>query len=84
MQTLTYPPRPIPFVVANGAAAAAAANAGAATGVPFVAGNPGTTYVPTSGGGFILSPTANQMEMFPISSPGTKLLNLQYKEYNTS
>lgn len=61
MQTITYAPRPIPFIVANGGAAAA-------TGAPLLAS--GQAWVPTSGGGFIIqSPTANQMDMYPMSSP---------------
>jgi len=66
VQTITYTPRPIPFLVANGSAAAA-------TGAPLVAGGaPGqpAAWVPTTAGGFIIqSPTANQMEMIPMSSP---------------
>ena len=64
MQTITYAhPRPYPFLVQGGAAAA--------TGAPLVAGGQPTAWVPTSGGGFIIqSPTANSMEMYPISSPG--------------
>ncbi|XP_023339387.1 protein alan shepard isoform X2 [Eurytemora carolleeae] len=63
MQTITYAhPRPYPFLVQGGAAAA--------TGAPLVAGGQPTAWVPTSGGGFIIqSPTANPMEMYPISSP---------------
>jgi hypothetical protein len=56
---MSYPPRHIPFMVANGGAAS-----------PFMAASGHTSYIPTSAGGFILSPTANQMEMFSISSPG--------------
>jgi len=64
VQTITYTPRPIPFLVANG-------NAAAATGAPLVAGGgQPAAWVPTTGGGFIIqSPTANQMEMIPMSSP---------------
>ena len=65
IQTITYAPRPIPYVMGGAAAA---------TGAPLVAGGQpaGATWVPTSGGGFIIqSPTANPMEIFPMSSPGT-------------
>jgi len=63
VQTITYAPRPYPYVVTNGGAAAA-------TGAPLVAGAQPAAWVPTTGGGFIIqSPTANQIEMFPISSP---------------
>merc|ERR1719445_2535342 len=43
-----------------------------ATGPPLVAGQPGTAWVPTSGGGYIIqSPTQtiNPIEVFPLSSP---------------
>lgn len=67
IQAVSYPPRHIPFVMANG-------NAATATGVPFVAtgGTPSSPYIPTSAGGFIVSPSGaapNQLEMFPVSSP---------------
>ena len=65
MQTITYAPRPFPFIVTNGGAAAA-------TGAPLVAAG-GQAWVPTSGGGFIIqSPTASQMDVYPVSSPGKK------------
>ena len=44
-----------------------------ATGSPLVAGQPGTAWVPTSAGGYIIqSPSAaiNPIEVFPLSSPG--------------
>ena len=44
-----------------------------ATGPPLVAGQPGTAWVPTSAGGYIIqSPTQtiNPIEVFPLSSPG--------------
>merc|ERR1719445_1663899 len=43
-----------------------------ATGSPLVAGQPGTAWVPTSAGGYIIqSPTQtiNPIEVFPLSSP---------------
>lgn len=43
-----------------------------ATGSPLVAGQPGTAWVPTSAGGYIIqSPSAaiNPIEVFPLSSP---------------
>ena len=51
-------------------------NAAAATGAPLVAGGgQPAAWVPTTGGGFIIqSPTANQMEMIPMSSPGNKVI----------
>lgn len=59
---MSYPPRHFPFMVTNGGAATAA-------GVPFMAASGPSSYIPTSAGGFILSPTANQMEMFSLTSP---------------
>ena len=50
-----------------------------ATGPPLVAGQPGTAWVPTSAGGYIIqSPTAaiNPIEVFPLSSPGTVVIIL--------
>ena len=73
MQTITYAPRHMPFLVTTGGAAAA-------TGAPLVAGGQPTAWVPTSGGGFIIqSPNPNPMEVFPMSSPGTSftMLSLQ-------
>ena len=64
MQTIAYNPRPLPFLVAGGGAAAA-------TGAPLVAGGHPGHWVPTTGGGFIIqSPNANHMEMYPMTSPG--------------
>ena len=63
---MSYPPRHFPFMVTNGGAATAA-------GVPFMAASGPSSYIPTSAGGFILSPTANQMEMFSLTSPGIYL-----------
>jgi hypothetical protein len=72
VQTFTYTSRPsgagLPYqLLASGGGAAAAA-----TGPPLMAG-PGQppSWIPTSGGAYIIqSPTANPMEMYPISSPG--------------
>ncbi len=72
VQTFTYTSRPagagLPYhlLAGNGGAAAAAA-----TGPPLMAGGQPPAWIPTSGGAYIIqSPTANPMEMYPISSPG--------------
>jgi len=70
VQTFTYASRPagagLPFHLL-----ASAGTAAAATGPPLMAGGQPPSWIPTSGGAYIIqSPTANPMEMYPISSPG--------------
>lgn len=73
IQTFTYTSRPagpggLPYhlLATSGGAAAAAA-----TGPPLMAGGQPPAWIPTSGGGtyIIQSPTANTMELYPMSSP---------------
>ena len=72
VQTFTYTSRPsgagLPYHLLAGGGGAAAA----ATGPPLMAGaGQPPSWIPTSGGTYIIqSPTANPMEMYPISSPG--------------